>query len=294
MKRTTWCRAGARCIPPYWRSAKCASSKRASATSPLGSSTVWTACCSLFDELAEALEFEEAGALRLPALPEEVLQGVREVLEYAGELLMALPRDALRKRLLKSYFTLLRFARIAEALTPEYAVLPAAEREMLRLRLFCLHPGPLLRRRVARSTAAIFFSATLSPARYFRELLGARDWCEHLSLPSPFPPENRLYLHVPEVSTRYLAREATRPSVARVLLDTARAHRGNYLAFFPSFAYLGAVWARDHDEPPGRYPAARAKTGPLAGTASGFPLQSARPRRRKIQPRPGGDGRAVR
>ncbi len=196
-----------------------------------------------FDDWRKSLEFEEAGALRLPALPEGVLHGVNAVVEHAGEILLEMPRNALRKRLLQSYFNLLSFSRIAEALTPEYAIYISAERQTLRLRLFCLHPGPLLRQRVARSVAAVFFSATLSPAPYFRELLGTREGCAWLALPSPFPRENRLYLHVPEVSTRYQVREATKPSVAQVILAVARARRGNYLAFFPSFAYLGAVWA---------------------------------------------------
>jgi len=197
-----------------------------------------------FDSWRQSLEFEEAGALRLPGLPGELLSCIEALMEFAGELLTALPRDDRRKRLLDCFFNLLKFSRIAAELTPEYAIYISAVRgDALRLRLFCLHPGPLLRQRVARSVATIFFSATLSPHRYFRELLGAREWCEHLTLPCPFPPENRLYLHVPDVSTRYRVREETKPSVAQVILDTAGVRRGNYLAFFPSFAYLGTVWA---------------------------------------------------
>lgn len=197
-----------------------------------------------FSRWVETMEWEGAAALRLEELSSDLRDGVEGVLDNLGEMLATMPRSPRRRRLLECYFEVNHFSRITEGLTREYAIFVGAERRgALKLRLFCLHPGPLLRPRLERSASTIFFSATLSPAHYFRDLCGARDGCIHLSLPSPFPPENRLYLHVPEVSTKYTRREETKPSVAQVILNVARARRGNYLAFFPSYAYQGAVWA---------------------------------------------------
>ena len=188
-------------------------------------------------------EVEGARALRLTALPDELLSWVQSLLEVMSELLLDMPRGETRTRLREIFFELHHFARAAEGVSREYALYVTLERKQAVLHLFCLHPGPLLRQRLERGIATVFFSATLSPDRYFRDLLGAREGGMRLDLPSPFPPEHRLYLHVPDVSTRYLAREATRPSVAQVIAGVAGARRGNYLAFFPSYAYLGAVWA---------------------------------------------------
>jgi DNA excision repair protein ERCC-2 len=196
-----------------------------------------------FASWRDAAEWEGAQALRLDRIPEELTSAVESVLDYASDLLVSMPRGDARTQLLEFYIDLSRFARTAAEITSEYALYVQFERRDARLHVRCLHPGPLLRTRLERSIATIFFSATLAPTRYFAVLLGLRDGYSTLSLPSPFPPENRLYLHVPDVSTKFVAREATRPSVAQVLANVVRAQPGNYLAFFPSYAYLGAVWA---------------------------------------------------
>ncbi len=192
----------------------------------------------------EAAREEEGGAvLRLDTLPTETRDGVDAVLECVGEVLMHLPPGERRRQLLERYFMLAAFASIAAELTPDYAIYLETVRRAPVLRLLCRYPAPQLRRALGRSRAAIFFSGTLTPFDYYRDLYGVRDGAATLALPSPFPREHRLYLHVPDVSTKYSQRERTRPSVAQVLLTTARARPGNYLAFFPSFAYLSAVWA---------------------------------------------------
>ena len=196
-----------------------------------------------FHAWREALELEGGAAMRLPELPAEMAAWLGTVLDRLAETLALLPRGDTRTQLRDFFFTLARVGRIVNEVTPEHIPYISAHGKTLRLRLACVHPGPLLRRRLERSSAAIFFSGTLSPRDYFTELLGVREGSEYLALPSPFPRENRLYLHVPNVSTKYLARDATRPAVSRVLLEVARARRGNYLAFFPSYAYLSAVWA---------------------------------------------------
>ncbi|MHB0939247.1 MAG: helicase C-terminal domain-containing protein [Armatimonadota bacterium] len=192
----------------------------------------------------EDLSFDGAKAMRLPELPADFGPELDGFLNALGDLLAVLPRGATRTGALERYFELIHCSRIAAGLSADDAVyVSKAGKAATKLRLFCPHPGQQLRRRLNSSTAAVFLSATLSPPEFFRELLGAREGAEYLSLPSPFPPEHRLYLHVPGVSTRYTKREETKPTVAKVVLDTARAHPGNYLAFFPSYAYLGAVWA---------------------------------------------------
>ena len=55
---------------------------------------------------------------------------------------------------------------------------------------------------------------------------------------SPFPPEHRLVLVVPQVSTLYRRREAEIPRVAEFLSRVLPLRRGNYLVFFPSFDFL--------------------------------------------------------
>jgi DNA excision repair protein ERCC-2 len=91
-------------------------------------------------------------------------------------------------------------------------------------------------------------SATLSPLEFYRDVLGFEPDAKLLSLSSPFPPDNRKVVVVPEVSTRYRHRAETAPRVGRIIERVVAARPGNYLAFFPSFEYLGAVRSCLHSE----------------------------------------------
>lgn len=192
-----------------------------------------------FPELRARIEEEGGAACLLESLPENLADQVAAAVEAGGEMLPEMPPSPERRQVADTHYALAHFSRIAACLDNNYAIYA----EPHRLRLFCLNPGPRLAARLEHATAAIFLSGTLSPARYFETMLGAREGAGHLVLPSPFPRENRLYLHVPEISTRYVRREETKPTVAQVIVDVARARPGSYLAFFPSYAYLGSVAA---------------------------------------------------
>jgi DNA excision repair protein ERCC-2 len=112
-----------------------------------------------------------------------------------------------------------------------------------RVRTLCLDPGPFVGERLRAFRSAVCMSATLAPFEFWRRELGADTRCETLELASPFPPENRLLLAVPSVDLRYRARSGHAGAIARLLVDSIALRRGNYLAFFPSFAYRDEVVA---------------------------------------------------
>jgi Rad3-related DNA helicase len=101
-----------------------------------------------------------------------------------------------------------------------------------------------LRERLETARAAVFFSATLSPAEYYARILGARDNSRELALASPFPRENFLPLVADFVSTRYRDRDASLERVVGMIELCARAHRGNYIAFFPSYQYMNEAYTK--------------------------------------------------
>ena len=133
------------------------------------------------------------------------------------------------------------FLRVLGFAGADYARFVMTDGKQAELKVFCQNPGTLLRRRLDWAHCTIFFSATLSPFVYFRELLGGRQDALYLQLLSPFPQENRLYLHVPGIDTRYKAREESAYALAQIVIDMVNARTGNYLAFFPSYTYLNAV-----------------------------------------------------
>ena len=89
--------------------------------------------------------------------------------------------------------------------------------------------------------AAALFSATLTPPGYYRGVLGCPD-ARAVALESPFPPDHLGLYCLPGISTRYRDREASIPAVSDALAALAGGKVGNYLAFFPSYAYLRRVY----------------------------------------------------
>jgi Rad3-related DNA helicase len=111
----------------------------------------------------------------------------------------------------------------------------------LKAKIFCLDPAPMLALPLARSQSTVFFSATLLPMDYFKQLLtGAAEHASRI-FHSPFPPENVSLLIHNGIATKYAQRADSYAAIAETIESICSAHAGNYLVFFPSYAYLAAV-----------------------------------------------------
>ncbi len=133
------------------------------------------------------------------------------------------------------------FAHRADADPERFAGLWAPERASL----FCLDPAPWLGARIKSFHAAVLMSATLAPLEHHARLLGV-DGPRALSLdlPCPFPRENRLLVAVDSVDTRFKVRGEHAEAIARTIARSLATRRGNWLAFFPSFAFRDEVLAK--------------------------------------------------
>ncbi|QXE86512.1 ATP-dependent DNA helicase [Geomonas nitrogeniifigens] len=110
------------------------------------------------------------------------------------------------------------------------------------VKVTCCDASELIRERYAEYQQVVGFSATLKPMEYYAKLSGLDPeevrWSE---FQSPFPPERRKLLIIPQVSTRYSQRERNYARIADALARIVALRRGNYLAFFPSFGFLERV-----------------------------------------------------
>ena len=112
------------------------------------------------------------------------------------------------------------------------------------LKIVCQDASRLLAERLAGFHSVIAMSATLAPTEFYQQMLGfdpART--DTLTLPSPFPAENRRLLVVPTVSTVFRHRGANYKRIAEIITTVAGAHPGNYMALFPSYDFLRATAA---------------------------------------------------
>lgn len=190
-------------------------------------------------------EMNEEGrpGLKISRLPEMFEPALARCISILEKMMPESQPGIAQKELQEFYFYLLTFSRIISLLNKEYVIyIRRPTGEKAELRLFCLNPGPLLRKRLDCSRTAIFFSATLAPFSYFQELLGGGEDALSINIPSPFPQENRLYIHIPGIDSRYRARRNSASALAQCAVDLVTAHPGNYLMFFPSYSYLNNIY----------------------------------------------------
>ncbi|MBN2385591.1 MAG: ATP-dependent DNA helicase [Anaerolineales bacterium] len=193
-------------------------------------------------ETRKACQAEGRQALVEYAPPEALLKAVREFNQQAEDWLVMNQPAAFRQELLEFYFLCSTYLRTAEYFDTFYvSYFERQGQGGLRAKLFCLDPAPMLAGPLERSRATIFFSATLLPLDYFTKLLtGAADHPRRI-FQSPFPAENVSLLIHNGISTRYARRADSYAEIASAVESTCSAHVGNYLVFFPSYAYLAAV-----------------------------------------------------
>ncbi len=180
------------------------------------------------------------------ALLSEIQLLALNLMALSGELESYLddgPELAEREPVLEIYFRLREFLWAYERLDDSYQIyerlLPDGS---FLVKLMCVNPAALLRECLERSRSTLFFSATLLPIRYYKELLSGDQEEYAVYAESPFPQENRLVLAAEDVSSRYSRRsQGEYQHIADYICRIVQAHQGNYMIFFPSYRYLGEI-----------------------------------------------------
>jgi len=177
--------------------------------------------------------------------PPEGLEPLLRTFLRASERWLAKNRPApWRELLLEIYFAAVAFCRVLERYDGSYVTCSAAEGKNLEVKLFCLDPSSQLKAALQRGRGAVFFSATLTPPGYFQEIFGCDDSAVKLGIESPFPRSNLQVLAADGVSTIYKQRDKSVDPIAELIRTFVAGKKGNYLCFFPSYAYMTMVAER--------------------------------------------------
>ena len=192
----------------------------------------------LMTELLKALRGgEDQEPEALSDLPETVLEAAKRFAEVAGELQS--PEPDVREFI----FDVQWFVNVSKRFDPDcYRAMVLPQDKWLWVRLWCFDPSKHLRRALSRVGGAALFSATLAPMYFYAQQLGADgEGDAALQLESPFPRENLRVFRLP-VSVSMRDRERTQHAVAQVIHAMAEAKTGNYIACFPSYAYMTQIF----------------------------------------------------
>lgn len=148
------------------------------------------------------------------------------------------------EEILEFYFKINQFLNIYELVDESYEIYAEQVNDTsFMLKLYCIHPANNLSDCIEKGNATIFFSATMLPITYYKELLHNQEEDYAIYIPSPFPQKNRGLFAGIDVSSRYKLRgPAQYGKMARYLDYMVRSKKGNYMAFFPSYKMLNDVY----------------------------------------------------
>lgn len=155
-----------------------------------------------------------------------------------------------RDLVLDFYFNLRAFLYVQDRLDDHYQIytelLPSGE---FLLRLFCVNPAKNLKECMAQAVSTIFFSATLLPVPYYKELLSGDREEYAVYANSPFPGSHKILLVATEVSSRYSRRNQREYEKTSDYIEAiVNGKQGNYLVFCPSYQYMREIesilWGR--------------------------------------------------
>ena len=142
--------------------------------------------------------------------------------------------------LLDFYFDAISFVGIAELMTDAHMVYFDPEENFLKI--FCTDARDFLRVCIQKSRSSIFFSATLTPLDYYCELLGGNRNDYTMNIKSIFPQDNFKIAIDRSIQTTYEKRSMYYGACADRIHRTIEHEKGNYIVYFPSYAFMNAVY----------------------------------------------------
>jgi DNA excision repair protein ERCC-2 len=184
---------------------------------------------------------ESANPLAEKDPPDDLIPLLKGFLFITERWLVQNIKTAFRENLLDLYFTISGFIRVADQYDECYTSCYEKMGKDLKLKLFCIDPSIHLENALNRCQTAIFFSATMTPMDYFKRILGCDQSAHHLILHSPFPGKNLGLFISDRISTYYRHRDQTADQVSKVISALIEQKKGNYLLYFPSYAYMRKI-----------------------------------------------------
>jgi DNA excision repair protein ERCC-2 len=146
--------------------------------------------------------------------------------------------------LIEQYFKILDFITVSEYFSERYIVFMENSRENFSIKLLCLDASEILSEIQKKAVSSIFFSATLTPLSYFKDVLGGDETDFRIKMASPFKKENLCLIVENKISTKYKNRAASYDRIAACVQKMISSKKGNYFVFFPSYEYLSKVYDR--------------------------------------------------
>ena len=147
--------------------------------------------------------------------------------------------DERYSHILDMYFNINSFISVYEIRKPSHVFYYNKKDNVLKL--FCTDAREYLNEILKKAQSGVFFSATFTPLEYYCEILGGNRDDYLLNVDSSFDKDNFKIAVDTGIVTTYAKRGLYYDKAAERIHTTITSKRGNYIVFFPSYAYMEAV-----------------------------------------------------
>lgn len=196
----------------------------------------------IFDKNRQKMSDEDVQFFVQEEMPEESLIIVEKVADKLKKAFEGEKVSDVSEQITDFYYNLSNYVKIHDFYDSNFKYLVQPDKYgKLLCKEFCIDPSKLLQHFLKRSYATVFFSATLSPLHYFVRMLGGTRDSIQCKTESPFPRENLSVMIENEISTKYKERHNSYEIISKYIQSVVKAKKGNYLVFFPSYAYMNKV-----------------------------------------------------
>ncbi|WP_237025994.1 helicase C-terminal domain-containing protein [Lactobacillus sp. S2-2] len=150
-------------------------------------------------------------------------------------------KEELDDDILQFFFNCLHYQKINDLYGENYRTRIIKKDNHLIINLFCINPSPFINGTLELGRGSILFSATLSPIKYYQEMLGNNPDSLQFQINSPFNPNNNQIIIDSSINTKFNNRDQ---SINNIILSIKYMiqKKGNYLIFIPSINYLNKIY----------------------------------------------------
>lgn len=175
--------------------------------------------------------------------PEELINALRKFAAKAEKYFNDKKNEKIPDELTDIYFKAAFFIKISEIADENFCYYAEKANNITRVKLFLTDPSFILKEIEKSAQASIFFSATLTPLKYFRYILGGDEDEYILKISSPFDIENLKLMITADISMKYTMRDSNIERACQYINTLITEEKGNYMIFFPSYHFMNKLYS---------------------------------------------------
>lgn len=195
-------------------------------------------------ELRKELQEAEVSSIYKKEQYKDLTKLLRSFINECDEYLVKSANTEGYEEIRDLYFEIRSFISISEIYSEkEYVTLVELNKNDVKVKLFCVNPSKNLSKIIQEAHSTTIFSATLTPIKYYIDVLGGDDKSYRMKLPSPFKKEN-LKVYSNPLNMRFSQRDNNIDKLCQLINRFKEEEVGNYMAFLPSYQYLDKLYSR--------------------------------------------------